>query len=80
MSTADAQSNWDKLEVIKKAAIEIRTLQKSQGNSKALAEIDECFGRILEELCQANELRYGPRVELLHHAGALCFDRALTSA
>jgi hypothetical protein len=57
-SSANAQSNWNKLEVVKKAAIEIRTLQKSQGNSRALAEIDECYGRILRP---SNS--YGPAVE-----------------
>jgi hypothetical protein len=58
MSSANAQSNWNKLEVVKKAAIEIRTIQKSQGNSKALAEIDECYGRILRP---SNS--YSPAVE-----------------
>ena len=58
MSSANAQSNWNKLEVVKKAAIEIRALQKSQGNSKALAEIDECYGRILRP---SNS--YSPAVE-----------------
>jgi hypothetical protein len=57
-SSANAQSNWDKLDVVKKAAIEIRTLQKSQGNSKALAEIDECYGRVMRP---SNS--YSPAVE-----------------
>jgi hypothetical protein len=58
MSTADAQSNREKLEVVKKAAIEIRTLQMSKGNSKPFAEIDECCGRILRP---SNS--YSPAVE-----------------
>ena len=58
VSSANAQSNWNKLDVIKKAAIEIRTIQKSQGNSKALAELDECYGRILRP---SNS--YSPAVE-----------------
>jgi hypothetical protein len=58
MSCTNAQSNWNKLDVVKRAAIEIRSLQKSQGNSKALAEIDECYGRTLRP-----SSGYGPAVE-----------------
>jgi hypothetical protein len=52
------QGTWDKIDVMKRAAIEIRALQKSQGNSKALADIDECYGRVMRP-----SVSYNPAVE-----------------
>ena len=42
-----AESETEKLETIRTASIEIRNIQKQQGNLGALADIDECYGRAL---------------------------------
>lgn len=52
---AVADSTWNKIEVIKAAAIEIRGVQKMNGNLKALAEIDQCYSRVLRPSFKYNQ-------------------------
>jgi hypothetical protein len=48
----------DKVATIKAAAIEIRRIQKQEGNLKALANVDECYGRVMRP-----SVSYGREVE-----------------
>ena len=49
----------DRVATIKAAAIEIRGIQKQEGNLKALANIDECYGRVMRP-----GVSYGREVEI----------------
>jgi hypothetical protein len=44
---AFAQGDWNKLDVIKSGALQIRATQLSQGNVKAQADVDECYARVM---------------------------------
>lgn len=44
----------EKIKTIKAAAIEIRGIQKQQGNLKALAHIDECYSRVMRPSARYN--------------------------
>jgi hypothetical protein len=49
----------ERIATIKAAAIEIRGIQKQEGNLKALANIDECYGRVMRP-----GVSYGKEVEI----------------
>lgn len=57
-SYAQAAPTNEKIETIKAAAIQIRDIQKQQGNLKALAHVDECYGRVMRP-----SARYGRDVD-----------------
>jgi hypothetical protein len=49
----------ERVATIKAAALEVRSIQKQQGNLNALANIDECYGRVMRP-----SVSYGREVEI----------------
>lgn len=54
-----AEATASKVETIKAAAIEIRSIQKQQGNLKAQTHIDECYAKVMRP-----SVSYGREIEV----------------